>query len=320
MALRAEPTTPELSAAELTTLLARTSRTFALTIPLLTEPRATQVGIAYLLFRIADTLEDAPRWGRDTRHAALVSFARWLEGPREESAAGSRHEGAEVTSAPAAETWSDLALASPPSADDGCIALLARADAVLGALGPMTSNVRRTITHHVARTTRKMAEFVARQGEGGSLALTDLADLKAYCYAVAGIVGEMLTELFVLGAPELEDARDRLMALAPAFGEGLQLVNILKDAPSDAHEGRIYVPGAVAPNVVVALAREDLARACDYVRALAEAGAPADIRAFCALPVRLAEATLDRLGEGAAKLTRDEVLSIYSEVRRPLNA
>ena len=39
--------------------LVKTSRTFALAIPLLPQPTARQVTVAYLLFRIADTFEDA---------------------------------------------------------------------------------------------------------------------------------------------------------------------------------------------------------------------------------------------------------------------
>ena len=40
-------------------LLENTSRTFALSIPVLPEPTRRQVMIAYLLFRIADTFTDS---------------------------------------------------------------------------------------------------------------------------------------------------------------------------------------------------------------------------------------------------------------------
>ena len=49
-------------------LLQKTSRTFALTIPLLPRRRAHEVGLAYLLFRIIDTFEDATRWPPDAAH------------------------------------------------------------------------------------------------------------------------------------------------------------------------------------------------------------------------------------------------------------
>jgi farnesyl-diphosphate farnesyltransferase len=285
-----------LAADELASLLARTSRTFALTIPLLGEPLATDVGLAYLLFRIADTLEDAPSWGRDARVVALDSFGKWLaEGDDE-------------------RTWLRIIADAPPTEDEGCLALLARADAVRHAVTGRGPDLAMTITRDVVRTSSKMREFVSRQTDEGGLVLADLPDLREYCYAVAGIVGELLTKMFLTRDPSLEPARDALMDLAPAFGEGLQLVNILKDAPSDAREGRLYIPPGVDRAEVVRLARTDLERANEYIAVLSNAGASADVRSFCELPVRLAEATVDCLDQGAAKLTREEVMAIFARV------
>lgn len=285
-----------LTAAELSTLLERTSRTFALTIPLLDDPLATDVGLAYLLFRIADTLEDAPLWGRDVRMAALDSFGEWLVG-----------EDAE-------RRWLQAVEKTPPTDDAGCLALLARAEGVRMSVAQRGEELSLAMTMDVVRTSSKMAEFVARQTDEGGLVLRDLADLREYCYAVAGIVGELLTEMFLKRDPSLEPERDALMDLAPLFGEGLQLVNILKDAEGDAREGRRYLPPGVERAEVMALARTDLARAADYVRVLRLAGASSHVRTFCELPVKLAEATLDRLEEGATKLSREEVLRIFADV------
>ena len=60
-------------------LLQRTSRTFALAIPLLPEPTRNQVGIAYLLYRIADTFEDAVLWTRERRLEGLGRFVELLD-------------------------------------------------------------------------------------------------------------------------------------------------------------------------------------------------------------------------------------------------
>ena len=62
-------------------LLQKTSRTFALTIPQLPPPTREEVGIAYLLFRIVDTFEDATRWSPDKRIAAIRDFLPLLEEP-----------------------------------------------------------------------------------------------------------------------------------------------------------------------------------------------------------------------------------------------
>ena len=59
----------------LTRLLEKTSRTFAMTIPLLEEPLRGRVAVAYLLFRIADTFEDGERWPPAKRRRALLDFA-----------------------------------------------------------------------------------------------------------------------------------------------------------------------------------------------------------------------------------------------------
>jgi farnesyl-diphosphate farnesyltransferase len=292
----AGPDGAPLSASELSTLLERTSRTFALTIPLLDEPLASDVGLAYLLFRIADTLEDAPLWGRDARKSALESFGAWLVGDTDERA------------------WLDAVATSPPTDDAGCLALLARAGGVRTSVVQRGEDIATAMISDVVRTSSKMAEFVARQTDAGGLVLRDIEDLRAYCYAVAGIVGELLTEMFVLRAPSLAQERNALMDLAPAFGEGLQLVNILKDAEGDAREGRMYLPPGVDRADVVKLARTDLARANDYVALLKLAGASSHVRTFCELPVRLADATLDRLAQGAAKLSRDEVMTIFARV------
>ena len=288
----AAPLTPS----ELSSLLDRTSRTFALTIPLLDEPLATDVGLAYLLYRIADTLEDAERWGRDQRMAALDSFGEWLVGEHGE------------------RSWLSMVAATPPTDDAGCLALIARAEGVRTSVAQRGEDLALAMTMDVVRTSSKMAEFVARQTNEGGLVLRDLEDLREYCYAVAGIVGELLTEMFLKRDPSLEPERDTLMDLAPAFGEGLQLVNILKDAPSDAREGRSYLPPGVDRAEVMALARTDLARADDYVNVLKLAGASSHVRTFCELPVRLAQATLDRLEQGAAKLSREEVMKIFGDV------
>ena len=63
---------------DLDALLTKTSRTFALAIPLLPEPTRRAVSVSYLLFRIADTFEDATAWARAKRIAALNEFAELL--------------------------------------------------------------------------------------------------------------------------------------------------------------------------------------------------------------------------------------------------
>jgi farnesyl-diphosphate farnesyltransferase len=288
-------------------LLLKTSRTFALAIPLLPPPTAREVTIAYLLFRIADTFEDATvRWSREERTAALGSFASLV---REPSAAEARR---------LAARWSER----PPVDHAGYTELLAETPTVMAALTALAPPLRQTITHYTIRTAEGMGRFVERTGADGVLRLADLADLRAYCYVVAGIVGEMLTELFLLGSPTLEAVATTLRERAAAFGEGLQLTNILKDTGGDSAEGRNFLPPSVERSEVFALARRDLVAAQEYCLTVQRAGGPDGVVAFTALSAALAGPTLDRVerrGPGS-KISRLEVSRIVARVNSDIAA
>jgi farnesyl-diphosphate farnesyltransferase len=291
--------------ADLERLLERTSRTFALNIPLLPEPTRLQVTVSYLLFRIADTFEDSVEWPLDRRLEALDRFARLIENPKMGRARR------------LAKVWTRV----PPLEHPGYTELLEEAPAVFDAFASLDPEARKVIGEHVVRTAEGMGTFVARAGGTGDLRLRDLADLREYCYVVAGIVGEMLTALFLLGRPELETVRDDLEDRSADFGEGLQLTNILRDSSSDVGEGRRFLPEGIDRAAVFALARRDLDRATEYTHVLQEAGAPRGLVAFNALPVALARATLSRVeveGPGA-KLGRKEVARLVATVERALD-
>ena len=78
--------------ADLDRLLAETSRTFALSIPVLPDPTRREVTVAYLLFRIADTFEDASHWTVAARTDALARFSGLLEKPSQAEARLLAHE------------------------------------------------------------------------------------------------------------------------------------------------------------------------------------------------------------------------------------
>lgn len=291
---------------DLEKLLEESSRTFALTIPYLPEPTRREVTIAYLLLRIADTLEDAEGWSGARKREELLRFGSLLR----ERKAG------EV------EAMLARLEADPPTRHAGYLDLLRQTPAVLAELDGLGGLQRAEVVRYTLETIEGMAEVVSTLEEEGRLALRTLEDLRRYCYVVAGLVGEMLTELMLLDAPGLAPAADALRALARLFGEGLQLTNILKDSAADAVEGRAFLPPGVSRAEVFALARADLAAAADYVAALQQAGAPEGYLAFTALPVKLAVATLQRVEEAGpgAKIGRDAVLARVLELQGALEA
>jgi farnesyl-diphosphate farnesyltransferase len=290
--------------ADLQRLLVETSRTFALNIPFLPEPLRGEVTIAYLLFRVADTLEDADRWPRDERMAALDAFCLLLETLDEREA----------------QQLSRKWLQHPPLQHAGYLELLAELPALVKAFAAVRPAALPIIREHTLRTAKGMKETVARSDARGGLHLETLDELQDYCYLVAGIVGEMLTELLLLDLPASPEDASALRGRARAFGEGLQLVNILKDAASDAKEGRVYLPQHMTREDVIDLARADLVTAEAYIETLRHLRAAPGIIGFHALPVRLARAALDRLEVGGpgTKVTRLEVAAILTQLQAEL--
>ncbi len=305
-------------------LLEKTSRTFALAIPLLPEPTRRSVSLAYLLFRIADTLEDATEWPLAERVAALGELASaCASADRESRSAAKLFEakplGGLGGGAPHLDQVTRLRdrwVSRPPYRHAGYMDLIAKMPELFGALDELPEATRALVMRHGARTAEGMAAIVTRSSDDGALALATLADLRDYCYLVAGIVGELLTELFVQDTPELARVRGELDANTRLFGEGLQLVNILKDERADAGDGRTYLPQGVERAEVMQLARSDLDGAQRYIDALVRGGAPSGYVAFTSLCSNLAVATLDKLEAGpGAKLSREEVSGILSRVK-----
>jgi farnesyl-diphosphate farnesyltransferase len=273
-------------------LLQETSRTFALAVPLLSGRTRTSVGLAYLLFRCADTLEDAAAWPVDERKTALETFARMLD----EDGACDRA---------IIDRW----LARGPSTHAGYTRLLAALPEVLGEVARLPPAAASAVRLHARRTALGMRDMV----EACVGSLPSVEALRQYCYVVAGIVGELLTELFVQDAPALEVVQEELAAEGWRFGEGLQLVNILKDELDDEAEGRSFLPAGVPRTELLALAAEDLRGARRYIAALRRAGAPPSFVAFTSFVCELAEDTLEALrvqGPGA-KIPRARVVATF---------
>jgi farnesyl-diphosphate farnesyltransferase len=124
----------------------------------------------------------------------------------------------------------------------------------------------------------------------GASPLSD-KELNRYTYLVAGCVGEFWTGLCAKKMPGFASRNiAEMTALGIRFGKGLQLVNILRDRKADSDKGRTYVP-TERFNEVVADARTHLQAAREYVRALRNYR----LRVACALPLFLANETLDRI-------------------------
>jgi len=288
-------------------ILPHVSRTFALTIPQLPEGLRTAVTTAYLLCRIADTIEDEPALSPPETLAFLQRFNAAVGGAGDPALLGR-----EVAGRLSART-----LATEHE-------LVAHTDRILRVLATFNERQRSAIQRCLELMCYGMPRF---QFSASLAGLARSADLDDYCYYVAGVVGEMLTELFCDHSPLIASRRGRLSALAASFAEGLQLTNILKDVWEDRARGACWLPQDVFTRhgvdlaqvssqpfdprfgagfrELVGVAHAHLRNALEYTLLIPrrEAG----IRRFCLWAIGLAVLTLQKIARNPAFTKGSEV-------------
>ena len=290
------------------------SRTFALTIPQLPTELRRVVSNAYLLCRIADTVEDDNAVDSEqTRHLAEL-FAQVVAG----------NVPAKQFSAALYPLLSEHTIEEEHD-------LIKNTESVIRITHSFNDNQRSALERCVRIMAKGMADYQDAETLDG---LENLAAMDDYCYYVAGVVGEMLTELFCDYSDEINANKDELMKLAVSFGQGLQMTNILKDIWDDRARGACWLPRDIFEKEgfdlselnennknekfqrgleqLIGIARDHLNDALTYTLIL-----PAEekgIRKFCLWALGMAVLSLDKLNknldfsQGAdVKITRRSV-------------
>ena len=210
-------------------ILPQVSRTFAINIRVLTGDLHRSVLCAYLFCRIVDTAEDSEQLALYQRMCLLQSYGAIFS---------SRSYSPESL-----ESWiRSWGALDPTNAEHRLIIGLPQVVAVFLQL---PEPMRALVEACVIEMSAGMRETVALKKAGGDklITLESMQDLKKYCHYVAGTVGQMLTELFLVASPDLNDNdRQRLRQLGPSFALGLQMTNIIKDCHSDYQRGWCYIP------------------------------------------------------------------------------
>ena len=249
-------------------ILQGVSRTFALTIPQLPDVLERVVGNAYLLCRIADTIEDDKHLPYPDKRQFSERFIRVVgskvdaeqvdrteetgfPAQRQGTDPRLRHAGAGLKSVPGfpgdgiadAEQFArDLYPRLSPTASDSERDLVRNTPAVIR----ITHSFNERQQAALSRCIRIMADGMSRYQEANvANGLKDQRDMDSYCYYVAGVVGEMLTELFCDYSGAIDENHDELMQLAVSFGQGLQMTNILKDIWDDQKRNMCWLPQSV---------------------------------------------------------------------------
>jgi farnesyl-diphosphate farnesyltransferase len=211
---------------QLPDLLKATSRSFYLTLRVLPARVRPQIGLAYLLARTTDTIADTELVPPAQRLDALQKLRERILG--QNSAPLNFGELAKHQGSPAEKL------------------LLEKIEASLLALQKISATdqklIRDVLTTITSGQELDLKRF-ANSSAGKIIALETEAELDDYTYRVAGCVGGFWTKIcraHLFPHAKIDDTQ--FIADGIRFGKGLQLVNILRDLPTDLKNGRCYLP------------------------------------------------------------------------------
>ncbi len=257
-------------------MLKLTSRTFYIPIKLLKSKLRKTVGAAYLCMRAIDEIEDHETMQKETKTHLLRKTAELLRSEK-----GFDREAYEALIKP----YEELPEVTQRLADwiDVCPA---------------------EITRKVMEATSIMADGMAKWVEKDFI-VTTKEELDEYTYFVAGLVGVMLSDIW-----KWYDGTETDYDLAIGYGRGLQAVNMLRNQDEDAERGVRFIPDGWTRADMFDYARDNLAKADEYMEDLETK----NIVLFCRIPLALAKKTLKAMDDGHEKMTRTEVENTVDEI------
>ncbi|WP_083811695.1 squalene/phytoene synthase family protein [Paenibacillus vortex] len=263
---------------EAMTMLKKTSRTFYIPISYLELGLREAVASAYLCMRAIDEIEDHHELSNELKIELLRGIYETFKSQDDRMGVPQAH----IVLSPYRTVLPDVTMQLDEWA----------------ALCPPTA------APIVYRYTAKMSLHMADWVQHGWNIHTE-EDLDKYTYSVAGMVGEMLSELWLW-----YDGTQSDLTKAIAFGRGLQAVNILRNREEDLKRGVDFYPDGWGFKEMQQYTRRNLQTADSYVADLKHGPA----LKFCKIPLALAHATVNLISAGGSKLTRDAVLKIVNRV------
>ncbi len=256
-------------------MLKKTSRTFFIPIDRLVPGLKEAVASAYLCMRAIDEIEDHEELDDELKIQLLRQIRDLLAAPAD-------LESVKAMLAPYQDRLPEVSVRLHEWA----------------MLCPAT--VSEVVLRYTAKMSDQMADWVKR---GWSIRTVE--DLDGYTYSVAGMVGEMLSEIWLWFDGTKTDP-----VKAVAFGRGLQAVNILRNREEDLKRGVDFYPEGWGNKEMIQYTRRNLALGDAYNEELR--GGPA--LEFCKIPLKLAHATLNLIAAGGNKLTRQAVLKLVNSL------
>ena len=316
--------------AKIDKLLETTSRSFYPTLKYLPKKIRGQIGLLYLLARLADTIADSKHGETDVLLDLLNKYNDVAQG--------------RSTKLP---DFNDLAeiQTNPHEAK-----LLMNAEDVIEGLSEYEEGDRQRILECLEIIVGGQVLDLQRFGpakEGGNISsLKTNEELDDYAYRVAGCVGTFWSKMSLAHLMTLSPEKEKVfLEKGIQFGKALQMINILRDIPEDLRFGRCYIPSealaehGLEPEDILGdsnlevfrplydsyldLTNVHLEAATDYIRMLPDK--QFRLKASCMLPVLIGQRTVTLLRTGnildsneRIKVTRDEIKSYARKLLRAL--
>jgi farnesyl-diphosphate farnesyltransferase len=297
-------------------VLRSVSRSFYLSLRILPRPLRDPLSLAYLLARATDTIADTPEPPAELRVEALRDLAAAIQGT-----------GAGETAGRLRDSFSAL------QSDEAERGLIEQLPALLEWLDGLEAGDRAEVRSVLDKITRGQMLDLERFGPSSPRrvrptadtntsirALATSADLDEYTYLVAGCVGEFWTRICFAHLKNFsERSEPEMRELGVRYGQGLQLINILRDAGTDLRNGRCYLPAdelhslGMTPGEIL----RNAARVGPVVqkwREKAERGMEAGIEYACAIRnrrIRFATALPALIGARTLGLLRDAHAEVF---------
>jgi farnesyl-diphosphate farnesyltransferase len=312
------------------TLLETTSRSFYPTLKYLPKKIRGQIGLLYLLARVADTIAD-------TKHGE-TDFLTDLLQKYNQVAQGRSSEVPDFTGLANLQTNEHEA------------ELLRNVDDVVEGLKIYSKEDQKRILECLDTIVGGQILDLQRFGpanEGGKISSLDSnQELDDYTFKVAGCVGVFWTEMSLAHVTSISSDKEKeFYEKGIRFGKALQMINILRDIPEDLRFGRCYLPGVdlekhgLNPKDLLDhsnieqfrplydeyldITDQHLEAAVEYIRMLPDG--QFRLKAATMLPVLIGQRTVSLLRTGnildsdeKIKITRDEMKSYARKLLRAL--
>ena len=198
--------------------LDQVSRSFSFCIQRLKSPLRNYVGLSYLLCRVLDTVEDTAWQNIEAKKKAFSQFENFLT---------------ESASIEEIQRWIQ---SLPPIAIEAEEKLMNDAAILLKDFHALPESIRNHLRRSILNMLRGMRHFSNKE----ELRLNTLTEVNQYCFFVAGVVGELLTDLVRSTSAKLHFPQN-FHRNAHHFGLFLQKINLLKDQKTDENEKRFLI-------------------------------------------------------------------------------